>query len=113
MYPYVEKKSRSPKSASKIRLHAIGWPLSQTVIGLNLLCLATLFLNSSTYALDKSTQSLGEVEVSAGRLESKQFDTPAATYFVDSSTVANTGNQVNLSDALNLAPGVVSLNSNN
>lgn len=113
MYPYVEKKSRSPKSASKIRLHAIGWPLSQTVIGLNLLCLATLFLNSSTYAQDKSTQSLGEVEVSAGRLESKQFDTPAATYFVDSSTVANTGNQVNLSDALNLAPGVVSLNRNN
>ena len=57
--------------------------------------------------------SLREVEVSAGRLESKQFDTPAATYLVDSSVVANTSHQVNLSDALNLAPGVVSLNRNN
>ena len=57
--------------------------------------------------------SLSEVEVSAGRLESKQFDTPAATYLVDSTFVANSGNQVNLSDALNLAPGVISLNRNN
>ena len=57
--------------------------------------------------------SLQEVQVNAGRLESKQFDTPAATYFIDALSVANTGNQVNLSDALNLAPGVVSLNRNN
>ncbi len=56
---------------------------------------------------------LETVEIRAGRLEAKQFDTPAATYFVDSSVVSNSGNQVNLSDALNLAPGVVSLNRNN
>jgi len=57
--------------------------------------------------------SLQEVQVNAGRLESRQFDTPAATYLIDALSVANTGNQVNLSDALSLAPGVVSLNRNN
>ena len=79
---------------------------------------ATLFyiqsINAETSSVDPvPAVSLAEVEVSAGRLESKQFDTPAATYFVDSLAVAGTGNQVNLSDALNLAPGVVSLNRNN
>jgi iron complex outermembrane receptor protein len=53
------------------------------------------------------------VQISAGRLQVKQFDTPAATYFVDSNAIVNSGNQVNLSDALSLAPGVVSLNRNN
>lgn len=56
---------------------------------------------------------LSDVEVNAGRLESKQFDTPAATYAIGGSDITKSGNQVNLSDALNLAPGVVSLNRNN
>ncbi len=82
------------------------------------LACATLLYVQSTNAETNSvdpvpTVSLAEVQVSAGRLESKQFDTPAATYFVDSLAVAGSGNQVNLSDALNLAPGVVSLNRNN
>ncbi len=56
---------------------------------------------------------LPSVEVTAGRLQVKQFDTPASTYLVDQNYIANTGNQVNLSDALSLSPGVVSLNRNN
>ena len=56
---------------------------------------------------------LPPVEITAGRLQLQQFDTPAATHLVDQRFIANTGPQVNLSDALSLAPGVVSLNRNN
>ena len=111
MYQNVQKKSRYSESASETQ--SCLSPLSLALLRLNIFPLVTLFLSLSTFAQDTLRQSLSEVEVSAGRLESKQFDTPAATYFVDSSTVANTGNQVNLSDALNLAPGMVSLNRNN
>lgn len=58
-------------------------------------------------------QSLDHVVVTAGRLQSQQFETPAAAFSVDHDFISNSGAQVNLSDALTMAPGVVSLNRNN
>jgi len=56
---------------------------------------------------------LQEVMVQSGRLVQKQFDAPASITTVDAETLRNSGPQVNLSDALNRVPGVVSLNRNN
>ncbi len=53
------------------------------------------------------------VTVSAGRLAQRSFDAPAAIASVDGETIAASGQQVNLSDALAGIPGVVSLNRNN
>jgi iron complex outermembrane receptor protein len=78
---------------------------------LTVLVLGTLLTTSiQTLAQEQSLQS---VVITAGRLQAQQFETPAATYSVDQSFISNTGTQVNLSDALSLAPGVVSLNRNN
>ena len=78
---------------------------------LNALVLSTL-LTSSAYSLAQD-QSLQSVVITAGRLQAQQFETPASTYSVDQNFISNSGTQVNLSDALSLAPGVVSLNRNN
>jgi iron complex outermembrane receptor protein len=57
--------------------------------------------------------ALTEVVVQSGRLAQKQFDAPASVFTVDAQTLRDSGAQVNLSDALNQAPGVVALNRNN
>ena len=54
-----------------------------------------------------------DVVVQSGRLEQKKFDAPASIYTIDAETIRNSGAQVNLSDALAGAPGVVALNRNN
>ena len=54
-----------------------------------------------------------DVIVQSGRLEQKKFDAPASIYTIDAETIRNSGAQVNLSDALAGAPGVVALNRNN
>jgi iron complex outermembrane receptor protein len=54
-----------------------------------------------------------DVIVQSGRLEQKRFDAPASIYTIDAETIRNSGPQVNLSDALAGAPGVVALNRNN
>jgi iron complex outermembrane receptor protein len=54
-----------------------------------------------------------EVLVQSGRLAQRQFDAPASVYAIDGETIRNSGPQVNLSDVLNQAPGVVALNRNN
>jgi iron complex outermembrane receptor protein len=54
-----------------------------------------------------------EVLVQSGRLEQKQFDAPASIYTIDAQAIRNSGPQVNLSDVLAQAPGVVALNRNN
>jgi iron complex outermembrane receptor protein len=73
-----------------------------------------LMMVSSKCALVNAQETiLPNVQVSAGRLQIQQFDTPASTYLTDSNAIANSGSQVNLSDALSLATGVVSLNRNN
>ena len=60
-------------------------------------------------------QNLGitDVIVQSGRLEQKKFDAPASIYTIDADAIRNSGPQVNLSDALAGAPGVVALNRNN
>ena len=50
-----------------------------------------------------------EVLVQSGRLAQRQFDAPASVYTIDGQTIRNSGPQVNLSDVLNQAPGVVAL----
>ena len=54
-----------------------------------------------------------EVLVQSGRLAQRQFDAPASVYAIDGQTIRNSGPQVNLSDVLNQAPGVVAFNRNN
>ena len=54
-----------------------------------------------------------DVVVQSGRLEQKKFDTPASVYTLDAETIRSSGPQVNISDVLNQAPGVVALNRNN
>jgi iron complex outermembrane receptor protein len=58
-------------------------------------------------------QTLDEVKVQGGRIEQRQFDTPASVQVIDEATIRSTGAQVNLSDTLGRVPGVVSLNRNN
>ena len=64
-------------------------------------------------AQTETAAALPEVQVSAGRIEQKRFDAPAAVDVIDAETIRDSGPQVNLSDALSSAPGVVSLNRNN
>jgi iron complex outermembrane recepter protein len=58
-------------------------------------------------------QNAEEVTVQSGRLTQKQFDAPASLRVFDGDAVRNAGPQVNLSEALAQAPGVVALNRNN
>jgi len=54
-----------------------------------------------------------EIMVQSGRLAQKQFDAPASLKVIDGEAIRNAGAQVNLSEALAQAPGVVALNRNN
>jgi iron complex outermembrane recepter protein len=76
-----------------------------------LLCLS-VFPSAEVHA-QSSTSDLNEIVVQSGRLEQKQFDAPASVYNIDAETLRNSGPQVNISDVLNRAPGVVALNRNN
>jgi iron complex outermembrane receptor protein len=76
-----------------------------------LLCLS-VFPSSGLYA-QTAGKELNEIVVQSGRLEQKQFDAPASVYTIDADTLRNSGPQVNISDVLNRAPGVVALNRNN
>lgn len=53
------------------------------------------------------------IMVQSGRLGQKQFDAPASLKVIDGDAIRNAGAQVNLSEALAQAPGVVALNRNN
>jgi iron complex outermembrane recepter protein len=75
------------------------------------LCLS-VFPSFDAYAQNAATD-LKEVVVQSGRLEQKQFDAPASIYTIDAQAIRNSGPQVNLSDVLAQAPGVVALNRNN
>jgi iron complex outermembrane receptor protein len=75
------------------------------------LCLS-VFPSLHAHAQPSATQ-MTEVLVQSGRLEQKQFDAPASIYTLDAQAIRTSGPQVNLSDALAQAPGVVALNRNN
>ena len=63
--------------------------------------------------LSAIAQAVEEVTVQSGRLAQRQFDAPASVSAIDAQTIRDAGPQVNLSEALASAPGVVSLNRNN
>ena len=63
--------------------------------------------------LSALAQAVDELTVQAGRLAQRQFDAPASVSAIDGQTIRDAGPQVNLSEALASAPGVVALNRNN
>jgi iron complex outermembrane receptor protein len=69
-------------------------------------------LGTSVHA-QNANPDMADVVVKSGRLEQKQFDAPASVYTLDAEAIRSSGPQVNLSDALAGAPGVVALNRNN
>ena len=64
-------------------------------------------------SLTVQAQTTEEVTVQSGRLAQKQLDAPASLKVIDGEAIRNAGAQVNLSEALAQAPGVVALNRNN
>ncbi len=77
------------------------------------MCLCLGVFPSLGVHAQSATADLNEVVVQSGRLAQKQFDAPASVYTIDAQTIRNSGPQVNLSDVLAQAPGVVALNRNN
>ena len=63
--------------------------------------------------LSAIAQAVEVVTVQSGRLAQRQFDAPASVSAIDAQTIRDAGPQVNLSEALASAPGVVALNRNN
>ena len=72
--------------------------------------LSSLSLN---WAFAQTEQPTDNVLVQSGRLTQRQFDAPTSIYTIDAETIRNSGPQVNLSDVLARAPGVVAFNRNN
>ena len=64
-------------------------------------------------SLTVQAQTTEEVTVQSGRLAQKQVDAPASLKVIDGEAIRHAGAQVNLSEALAQAPGVVALNRNN
>jgi len=93
-----------------MKFHKSNTPHHALTVGA-LLCLS-VFPSSGLYAQTTSGE-LKEIVVQSGRLEQRQFDAPASVYTIDADTLRNSGPQVNISDVLNRAPGVVALNRNN
>lgn len=83
--------------------------LTLTVVAL--LC-AGVFPSRHLHA-QTAINDLKEIVVQSGRIEQKQFDAPASVHTIDADTLRSSGPQVNISDVLNRAPGVVALNRNN
>ncbi len=68
---------------------------------------------STAWAIAQTEQPTDNILVQSGRLTQRQFDAPTSIYTIDTETIRNSGPQVNLSDVLSRAPGVVALNRNN
>jgi len=77
-----------------------------------LLSCASISLAQAQSQLQTTTPDQ-EVLVQSGRLTQRQFDAPTSIYTIDAETIRSSGPQVNLSDVLARAPGVVALNRNN
>jgi iron complex outermembrane recepter protein len=75
--------------------------------------LALLSSLSVNWAYAQTEQPTDSILVQSGRLTQRQFDAPTAIYTIDAETIRNSGPQVNLSDVLARAPGVVAFNRNN
>jgi len=75
--------------------------------------IALLSSVSVSWAYAQTNLPTDEVLVQSGRLTQRQFDAPTSIYTIDAETIRSSGPQVNLSDVLARAPGVVALNRNN
>jgi iron complex outermembrane receptor protein len=75
--------------------------------------IALLSSLSAHWACAQTAQPADNVLVQSGRLTQRQFDAPTFIYTIDAETIRNSGPQVNLSDVLARAPGVVAFNRNN
>jgi iron complex outermembrane receptor protein len=75
--------------------------------------IALLSSVSVNWAYAQTNLPTDEVLVQSGRLTQRQFDAPTSIYTIDAETIRSSGPQVNLSDVLARAPGVVALNRNN
>ena len=75
--------------------------------------IALLYSLSAHWASAQTAQPTDNVLVQSGRLTQRQFDAPTSIYTIDADTIRDSGPQVNLSDVLARAPGVVALNRNN
>ena len=75
--------------------------------------IALLYSLSAHWASAHTAQPTDTVLVQSGRLTQRQFDAPTSIYTIDADTIRDSGPQVNLSDVLARAPGVVALNRNN
>lgn len=75
--------------------------------------IALLSSLSAHWASAQTAQPTDNVLVQSGRLTQRQFDAPTSIYTIDADTIRDSGPQVNLSDVLARAPGVVALNRNN
>lgn len=82
-----------------------------TLTAVALIC-ASVFPSRHLHA-QTTANDLKEIVVQSGRIEQKQFDAPASVHTIDADTLRSSGPQVNISDVLNRAPGVVALNRNN
>ena len=80
---------------------------------LNHLLLLAFGLTPPIVHAQTTASELPDVVVQSGRLDQKKFDAPASVYTIDADTLRSSGPQVNISDVLNRAPGVVALNRNN
>ncbi|MFM1765643.1 MAG: Fe(3+) dicitrate transport protein FecA precursor [Pseudomonadota bacterium] len=76
-------------------------------------CLPLLVLGLHTALVSAQSNDAQELVVQSGRLAQRQFDAPASIYAIEAEAIRGSGAQVNLSDVLNQAPGVVALNRHN
>ena len=75
--------------------------------------LSSLSITCAYAQTNQPNQATDEVLVQSGRLTQRQFDAPTSIYTIDAETIRSSGPQVNLSDVLARAPGVVAFNRNN
>ena len=82
-------------------------PLSWIAWAVGLSCTG---LVAQTVGTDAANQNeLPEVRVTSGLLETSQFDAPGSVQAIDAAQVRASGPQVNLSDVLSHAAGVVEI----
>ncbi len=93
--------------SKSINLRLIHWVSPIAMLSCSSISLAQAQPQLQTATTDQ------EVLVQSGRLMQRQFDAPTSIYTIDAETIRTSGPQVNLSDVLARAPGVVALNRNN
>ena len=87
-------------------VRGVGWRVSAAAA-------CCLMAAGAVFAQLADPTTLAPVTIQSGRLEQKQFESPASVSVMDEATVRSAGPGVNLSETLMRAPGVVALNRSN